>query len=369
MGSVDEVKWGSYRDTEGPLYKGPVEANAGTMPVNTDSDRIVYCTMSVESGNYAAVNMYDRGLVSLGLIQFIEGMGQFSVSGLLGALALRDRGLLQPLDDYCRELGVYFVNLGINGKPLWRFRYKDARGTVDTTEEQVKLFYLNASGQKGGWDPPSVAYAKRWALVFGSLWSNSTAQSVQRAYTADRLLGFATAYSRPVLASAPATAQGGVFRAAYLSFAVNNPKWASDALKAAVADQGNLTPWSTDWVIHMLKYLTFNPKVSFYPARYQALRPALEKVYGLDLPDFASELAQWKSVTGHRAFSTPKEAQEALIALGYDLGPQGADGIWGKKSQEALLLFEQQKGMADAEGKLTPAVSAALEKSLAAKAV
>jgi hypothetical protein len=36
---------------------------------------------------------------------------------------------------------------------------------------------------------------------------------------------------------------------------------------------------------------------------------------------------------------SPQEWQACLIASGYDLGPSGADGIWGQKSQEAYTSF------------------------------
>jgi N-acetyl-anhydromuramyl-L-alanine amidase AmpD len=41
----------------------------------------------------------------------------------------------------------------------------------------------------------------------------------------------------------------------------------------------------------------------------------------------------------------PTQRQEALIALGYNLGSAGADGIWGRRSETALRAFQRDQGM------------------------
>lgn len=42
---------------------------------------------------------------------------------------------------------------------------------------------------------------------------------------------------------------------------------------------------------------------------------------------------------------TVAQRQDALIALGYDLGRTGADGVWGARSRTALLHFQTLHGM------------------------
>ena len=44
-------------------------------------------------------------------------------------------------------------------------------------------------------------------------------------------------------------------------------------------------------------------------------------------------------------FRTVLERQQALVALGYALGPSGADGDWGRLSREALLKFHADSGL------------------------
>jgi hypothetical protein len=42
---------------------------------------------------------------------------------------------------------------------------------------------------------------------------------------------------------------------------------------------------------------------------------------------------------------TIRQRQRALIALGFNLGPSGADGAWGNLSRTALGSFQQQRGL------------------------
>lgn len=53
---------------------------------------------------------------------------------------------------------------------------------------------------------------------------------------------------------------------------------------------------------------------------------------------------------------TIKARQSTLIALGYDLGRSGADGLWGPRSQAALKKFQQTAGL-PANGCWTTSVS------------
>jgi hypothetical protein len=115
--------------------------------------------------------------------------------------------------------------------------------------------------------------------------------------------------------------------------------------------------FSPDWCVEVLKQLTFGPQIAIYPQRYKAIRPVLERLFGVDLPDYADDLKTWKSsVLTPPAdpipsgltladFDTVEEYQRELIAEGHDLGPAGADGIMGKKTKAAIIQFQQLHGL------------------------
>ncbi len=44
-------------------------------------------------------------------------------------------------------------------------------------------------------------------------------------------------------------------------------------------------------------------------------------------------------------FRTVVDRQRALVTLGYDLGPSGADGDWGRHSRDALVKFHTDSGL------------------------
>lgn len=53
-----------------------------------------------------------------------------------------------------------------------------------------------------------------------------------------------------------------------------------------------------------------------------------------------------------------RQAQVYLTYLGFDAG--GVDGVSGKHTRDALQAFQQQHGVAPADGVLTPATLQAL---------
>lgn len=341
MATPADIGWGSYKGFEGPFYKGKFGFVMPGTP--TESDLIMAVITATEGGHWDAYNGYDRCICTSGLIQWCEA-GQFSVSDMLGAVGDKRPELLNPVDLIAVDSGMEFQK---NDRGRWRFFFNDARGEVDRLQEQQQQFLLRSNGTIGSWDDLSKAYAKKWAAAISSVWENPDAQKIQGDYTARRLMGFVMPEAQKVLAMAPPTNIGRAFKAAYLSFAANNPARASDALQAALPGAG--TAWSLDWLIAVLKSLTFNPGVAIYPHRYECIRPVLEKLYGLDLPDLSQDLQAWQEETGTPAVDTGT-IQRALIALGYDLGPTGADGKFGPKTKDALLTFEQLSGLPNPDG-------------------
>ena len=65
-------------------------------------------------------------------------------------------------------------------------------------------------------------------------------------------------------------------------------------------------------------------------------------------------------------FRTIEQRQQALIDLGYDLGKYGADGDWGRMSDDALRDFQMDNGMVE-NGMWTTFVSKAVYRRLHSK--
>jgi hypothetical protein len=342
MVAANEIGWGNYRQYEGPFYRGRHGYKLPNEP--TEPDRILAVITATEGGHFDAWNGYDVCGWTSGLIQWCE-RGQYSVSDMLGDVADLDRGLLHSVDEYCTPNHLTFKK---NSKGRWRFFY-DKTGEVDTQQEQHRLFYIYGDGTKGSWTAETKAYAKQWAASISTVWENSTAQVLQARYTTQRLGGFMLPYARTVFGARPSTEVAAAAYAAYLSFAANNPTWANTSLQKAIAQNPHIPAWSRDWFVAVLRELTFSPQVAIYPHRYNAIRPVLEKLYNLQLPDFAEELKVWSQVTKIPAGIDTKKLQNALISLGYDLGPKGADGVYGKKTTEAVLTLEQTSGLVPVE--------------------
>jgi peptidoglycan hydrolase-like protein with peptidoglycan-binding domain len=130
--------------------------------------------------------------------------------------------------------------------------------------------------------------------------------------------------------------------AAYLSFAANNPTWANNSLQTAVRAT-KADPYSEGWLVDVLERLTFAPNVAIYPGRYDKIRPTLERLYGIDLPDFSAQL-------GGKNWLNTEVIQQILVDLGRDLGASGpnsdgVDGQWGGKSRLGLAEFQRKHGL------------------------
>jgi peptidoglycan hydrolase-like protein with peptidoglycan-binding domain len=266
---------------------------------------------------------------------------------MLGAVAATSNGwdLLEPVRT--RLLGHSQV-FQKNSKGKWRF-FTDA-GEVDTSEEQRSLFLLRSSGKVGSWDPDSRSHAKSWAASMASVFEQAEAITVQRTYTTKRLFQFATEYAKELIGRAPPTNVGKAFTAGYLSFAANNPTWAAKYLKKAV-DSSAHPQFSLPWLVDVLKSLTHGPGVQIYPHRYNAIRPVLERLYAIDLPDTAALLENEKVL---EESLSPTEIQTILLELGYDLGPygpneDGIDGVitFGGATWQATSDFQRRHMLGD----------------------
>lgn len=357
-----DIAWGSYKEFEGPFGRGSKPFALPATP--SENHKYLAVLTATEGGRFDAINMYDRCIVSIGLVQWCEA-SYFLSSKLLGAIAEKDLGLMAPLQPALSASGAIFTK---TQRGAWRFLFKDSRGECDTAAEQQQLFLLRSNGLKGSWDAESKEHAKLWAACLANTLAQDAALPIQVDYTAARVKGFAMPASKAVLLDDPAASEGwvGAMRAGFLSYAGNLPAVAAKHLDIALKTAPG-AKWSKDWCIHIFKELTFGPQIAIYPHRYNAIRPVLEKLYGVDMPDFAKELATWKAEMTKEApagedepdFMDLKEVQAFLIGVGYDLGPAGADGRMGTKTKDAIRTFQGLNGLT-ADGILGPKTRAKL---------
>jgi len=350
MVSISDIGWASYKQYEGPFFRGTTWFHLPSNP--TDAQRLVAVTSSTE-GAFDSINSYDRAIISVGILQLAEIY--YLTSTLLGKIAERDLALLDPLKPALAQASAGFK---LNSKKQMRFFLKG--GEVTSTTQQQRLFHLRSNGLKGSWDEESKNYAKLWAASIANVLVQDTAIKVQLEFSAKRIQSFALPSARRILwgDELPSAGWIGALRAGFLSFAVNLPAVASKHLDTALKTAPG-SKWSPDWCIHVLKELTFGPKIAIYPHRYNAIRPVIEKLYGVDLPDFAKELETWKAKLGTQhetepAFTDPTDIAKFLASLDYDLGPTGCrlkeavrqfqkdyklqvDGIVGPKTRAKLL--------------------------------
>lgn len=335
-----------------------------------ETDRIVGVTSATETPFYDGTNCYDGQIFSATIMQVIE-KAQYSVSKVLGEVDDADPSVMGAFHARIAARGLTFKK---NARGRHRFFFSDG-DEVDTLAEQRRAFHLNSTGAAGTWDDESTAWAKEMAAAVASVWSAPAAQAVQRRFVAGRIRLYAFSESKKIVDDAPETEVGRAFVAAYLSFAVNNPTRANKHLGIGMKSFDGAA-WTKDWLIHVLKELTFGPRIAIYPHRYDAIRKPLERYYGLDLPDFASELKTWLADMGMEptsredvldedpqdrepTFTTVKEIQGLLISMGYDLGPSGADGKMGDMTKDAVIVFQGTHEL-EPDGIVGPATRKAL---------
>lgn len=330
MITPEQIGWASYQTYEGPFFRGTARFQLPLRP-NRD-DRIMAVITATEGGTWNAINMYDSCICTAGLIQFCERF--HLVSKLLGAIAEHSPKTLS-LD------GPGKHTFARDSRGRWRFSTED--GVIDTPQEQ-REFFLRCDGHKGSWTDEARAHAKQWAVALSETLAQPEAIAVQKRFTAAKLFSFVLPRAKAVIDAAPETPAGQAFVAAYLSFAANNPTWADRHLHIAMG-ASKAERYSEAWLADVLRQLTFGPTVTIYPHRYNAIRPVLERLYGVDLPDVSDDLQNRMPA---------EEVQAILVLLGYELGASGPggdgiDGIYGRKTKAAVTDFQRRHGI-DADG-------------------
>lgn len=326
---LPRIGWGSYDQWEGPWFKGSLPYELPENPAFLD--KVLAVITATEGGAYDAINMYDRCVATVGVIQWGEVCARRAVSRMLGLCHERDPDLLRA---HLGEAGLLMRSVGSGGWVI----------SADGQTDPHFVFLGGSSGRKGQWNDAQKAYARRVAATLASVWKVPEFRAAQLDFTRPKLLDFAFGNAAGLFAGTfPIDGWDGALRAGYLSFAANLPAVATRRVTVDVLRARN----SKAVTIDLLRRLTFEPKVAIYPHRYNKIRPVLEQLFGVDLPDFAEDLRRWVDVAGAPALEFPDTTavQLELLALGYDLGPFGADGKYGAKTTQAVRQFQLANGL------------------------
>lgn len=357
-----KIQWGKYGGYEGPLWWGEFRY---VPPENATFEQKCMAVLSATEGCLDAVNMYDRCIISVGAVQWCEA-GMFGVTRMLEFIE-KNTGI--PITPMVHNINpaVEFKSGVMNRKAFF------VNGVqVQPGEMQQRLFLLHSNGKVGTWDEESKEYAKKWVCMFHDLFTNKSAREAQVGYTLSRIGGFVLPDISVDLFNPALTGNWiEAARAGYISFGANLPAVAAKHYRICAGKYGKPVADSPEWVGNLLKELTFGPGIAIYPQRYNKIRPVIEKLFGVDLPDCADDLKAFEEKAGpvcDENINTPIGVQKALMALNYDVGPTGADGLMWSWGTDAITKFQEDHGLI-ITGYTDEATHAALKKALEEKGI
>lgn len=356
MITVAQIKWGSYQGFEGPFFSGTIPYAPETNP--DFLGKVVSVVCATEGGRYDAINMYDSCIISVGILQVCERV--LEMSNMLSLCAKYDlAGLNEAFAKLPNPLEMRKSSLG----PM-RLYFKDGSGCCDTAAAMRKAYFGGGTGLKGQWTDDQKAWAREVAVVFANMWESGTLRRAQLEYVKGRMFGFALPRARQgIMANPNKESWSGAMQAMYLSYAANLPSVADKCLAKATSNP----KWATatdESKYRILSLEMVRSGVDIWPGRYRHIQPTVASLFGVKAPKLeeltalthAPALPEW-------ILSTPQDVQKALIKLGYDLGPAGADGVFGHKTKMAITSFQAKHGL-DTDGVVGPLTKAKLAEAV-----
>ncbi len=285
------IKWGKYGEFEGPYCYGALKYK---LPKESNLDEKLLAVISATEGNFDSVNMYDKCIISVGIIQWCEAQF-FGVSSMLSefCISFGFQKVQQNMQEINNLLGYNSWQKQSTGK--FCFVKKD-NTPVKTIEEQRELF-LGCSGKIGSWGESQKNKAILWAKTFVNILNIPEMLEFQKKYTIEKLKNvFLNKDVSKILfdnGKIKVDDSDDIIKAAYLSFlsfSANNPKFArNNFLKS---HKENLENFKTrKWLVSILKEMTFSNKIIIYEDRYQKITVLLNNWYpNLKLPKNSIEL-------------------------------------------------------------------------------
>lgn len=337
--TASQIKWGSYKEYEGPFFPGVTPYRT---PASPDfEDKLLGVVTATEGGAYDAINMYDSCILSVGIIQLCEKL--FKVSDLLGECAQTEAPFIKSM---LSQLPVA-ADFRKNQRNQWRLVFLDGRGEVDTQDKMRQVYLGGSSGLKGGYTEQQKQHAREVAAAFASLWDSPGMRAAQVAHLKPRMTSYVMARSKQILfQDQEKDGIVGALKAAFVSYAANVPVIADQRLFEATQSAAWATASNEDKYALAMKSLVYGSKVTIWPGRYKKIHPVLEQLFDVDLPTL-DDLAGVDDSPNQADddLNTEVGIQRFLLDHGFDLGPAGADGIIGTKTKEAIVTFQCSKAI------------------------
>lgn len=299
-----KIQWGKYRDTAGPYTYG------ASRIVNEPCAelRVIAAT---EGGSWDAVNMFDKGIVSVGCLQVIENRLGY-VTQLFKELKKSGVEVNKFLTD---ATGISFLNnqFVLHGKT-------DAR-----------YVWLLGSDQKS-WSSDQTEHAMAACKAMSETLALPAAITAQRKWLRSGFLqNFLFEPAKTLMANwktDQAPQHQYALYLAYLSFACNLPARAAGLLRQNIQRPNVGSP---EWCQHMFYTLAAKSGIDIWPERARKIAPVIEQITGYKFGSGPAQLG-----------ISVRRAQEILVKLGAKIA---VDGAYGRLTREAVRTFQRSAGL------------------------
>lgn len=261
--------WTGYLGTQGWASFGP------SIPPPTDTPERFYvaiaCLAEAPRGCPGAINMYDSCVLSIGYIQLCQKY--HLATELLSYLS--DHGIPQ----------LYSDSLQASKVSLSQGRLYSEDGKL--VEDYRDVFYAGSNGK--AWTSKQREHALRWGQGIQDTLILPEAVPLQIDFLASRIHQWVSPRARRILWNSNGPWAEPI-RAAYLSYAINNPSLADRNLPDSL-------PLTEEGFTTLLpRLILLGP--TFYPGRYAAIASKLADLTGLPIPNLTTLTKHIQKIVG-----------------------------------------------------------------------